>query len=206
MIFVGAKALRKTLPPILDELGVNWNPEPHKFPSRGSHRCPGTNAFYALHRKALDNAERVAILPLSPFPNYQRSSPIENPLPTKSPVTSEISPRAFRGLLADTLRFWELRRMIYNLVLVAVVFAWVAGTWPHFRPMFTPHSLLLLVILALIANACYCAAYLVDIPMQFSASGAVWKRRRWALWLAGTLFAVLLANYWIVDEIYPFVR
>jgi hypothetical protein len=56
------------------------------------------------------------------------------------------------------------------------------------------------------ANFCYCAAYLVDIPMQFSPLSAVWKRRRWGLWLAGMLIAILLANYWIADEIYGFVR
>jgi hypothetical protein len=104
------------------------------------------------------------------------------------------------------MRFWEFRRLIYNFALFAVVVAWVAGSWPHFRPMIDVHSLLLLTILAILANACYCAAYLVDIPMQCSSLSAMWKRWRWTLWLAGTLFAILLANYWIVDEIYPFVR
>ena len=121
------------------------------------------------------------------------------PLPSGTPTN-------FRGLLGNSLRFWELRRLIYNLVLFTVVVTWVAATWPHFRPMFEVHSLLLLAILALVANACYCAAYLVDIPMQYSALGNFWRRRRWTLWLAGVLLAILLANYWISDEIYPFVR
>jgi len=112
----------------------------------------------------------------------------------------------FRALIGESLRFWELRRLIYNLVLFTVVVTWVAITWPHFRPMIEVHSLLLLAILALLANACYCAAYLVDIPMQCSAFNGLWKRRRWILWLVGTLLAILFANYWIVDEIYPFVR
>lgn len=112
----------------------------------------------------------------------------------------------FRGLLANSLRYWELRRLLYNLLLLAVVAAWVAATWPHFRPMIEVHSLLLFVILALLANACYCAAYFVDIPMQFSAANDLWRRWRWTVWLAGTLLAILLANYWIADEIYPFVR
>jgi hypothetical protein len=34
----------------------------------------------------------------------------------------------------------------------------------------------------------------------------VWRRRRWVLWLAGVIFAIVLTNYWIVDEIYPYVR
>ncbi|HEV3420918.1 MAG TPA: hypothetical protein VG075_11480 [Candidatus Acidoferrum sp.] len=125
---------------------------------------------------------------------------------TPSPGPYESSPPAFRRLIADAMRFWEYRRLIYNFVLLAVVVAWVAGTWPHFRPMFEVHSLLLLAILALLANACYCAAYLVDIPMQCSGVGNLWRRWRWILWVAGMLLAILLANYWIVDEIYPFVR
>lgn len=112
----------------------------------------------------------------------------------------------FRGLLGDSLRYWELRRLLYNLILLAVVAAWVAITWPHFRPMIEVHSVLLFAILALLANACYCAVYIVDIPMQCSVFNNRWRSRRWILWLAGTLLAILLANYWIADEIYPFVR
>ncbi|HET6929129.1 MAG TPA: hypothetical protein VFI45_02315 [Candidatus Acidoferrum sp.] len=122
-----------------------------------------------------------------------------------TPLTTPTSPN-FRSLLADSLRYWEFRRLFYNLVLLAVVAAWVAATWPHFRPMIDLHSLLLLAILALLANAFYCAAYIVDIPLQFSAVDQLWRRRRWILWLAGMLLAVLMANYWIADEIYPFVR
>jgi hypothetical protein len=28
----------------------------------------------------------------------------------------------------------------------------------------------------------------------------------WILWLMGMLFAIVFENYWIADEIYPFVR
>ena len=124
---------------------------------------------------------------------------MDTPLATPTPPN-------FRTLLSDSLRYWEFRRLFYNLVLLAVVAAWVATSWPHFRPMIEIHSLLLLAILALLANACYCAAYIVDLPMLFSLVGERWRRRRWILWLAGMLLATLMANYWIADEIYPFVR
>jgi hypothetical protein len=72
--------------------------------------------------------------------------------------------------------------------------------------VFTLQSLLLLSILALLANACYCAAYLVDLPMQSLSVGDALRRLRWVLWVIGTLFAIVFENYWIADEIYPFVR
>jgi hypothetical protein len=119
--------------------------------------------------------------------------------------TQESPSQPFRELFANAVRFWEPWRLLYNLLLSLVVAAWVITTWPHFRPAMRLQSLLLLVVLGLIANLCYCAAYLIDIPMQQSPFWENWKRRRWALWLVGMLFAILLANYWIVDEIYPFV-
>jgi len=129
-----------------------------------------------------------------------------SPPTSQSPTLPQPPLAPFRALLADAIRFWELRRIFYNLALSIVAVAWLVMTWPHFRPALTLHSLFLFFILALLANACYCAAYLVDIPMQHSALATVWRRRRWVLFLAGSLFAILLANYWIVDEIYPDFR
>ena len=113
---------------------------------------------------------------------------------------------SFRQVVTGALRFWEPVRLLYNLVLAAVVIVWIVATWPHFHPALVRSSLPPLAALALIANVCYCAAYLVDIPMQLSPLRSVWRRRRWALWLAGMLIAILLANYWIADEIYPFIH
>jgi hypothetical protein len=126
--------------------------------------------------------------------------------PTQSQSLSKLPSDPFRALFADAIRFWEPRRLVYNFLLAAVVVVWLVTTWPHFRPALTLLSLLLLAVLALLANVCYCAAYFVDIPMQRSSLSAVWRRQRWGLWLLGTLLAIVLANYWIVDEIYPFVR
>lgn len=110
-----------------------------------------------------------------------------------------------RALLDDALRYWEPRRIVYNLVLAAVVLGWLVLTWPHFRAALTVRSLLLLFVLAVLANVCYCTAYLVDIPLQLSSFRGLWLRWRWGLWLTGMLFAAILAAYWIADEIYPYV-
>jgi hypothetical protein len=131
---------------------------------------------------------------------------MDGPQPLESPGSGVSPSTQFRGILDDAIRYWERRRLAYNLVLALVVIAWVASTRPHFRGALTLESLLALVILATLANVCYCAAYLVDIPMHYSSFCVVWRRRRWGLWLTGMLFAVALENYWIVDEIYPNVR
>jgi hypothetical protein len=131
---------------------------------------------------------------------------MDTALPTQSQDLGKSPLVSFRGLLLDAIRFWEPRRLIYNFILATVVMVWLVASWPHFRPMLTPHSLLLLAILALLANACYSAAYLVDLAMQTLSIGTALRRLRWALWIIGTLLAILLANYWIADEIYPFVQ
>ena len=105
--------------------------------------------------------------------------------------------------LGEAIRYWEPRRIWYNLALTALAGAWVLLTWPHFRHALTLHHLLALLVLAALANLCYSAAYLVDVPMQRSSFNVALRRRRWALWLLGTLLAVLIACYWIADEIYP---
>jgi hypothetical protein len=142
---------------------------------------------------------------LQPRPSSSEIRVPTPPITTSNPPDNS-SPESFRATWANAIRYWEPRRLFYNLVLTAVVFTWIAASWPHFRPAFNLTALFLLVILGLIANACYCAAYLIDIPLQQSSLAARWKNRRWTLWWIGMLFAVLLANYWIADEIYPFVQ
>jgi hypothetical protein len=118
---------------------------------------------------------------------------------------SRSSRHRFRPAFADAVGFWEPRRLVYNLVLGGVVMTWIVASWPHFRPALTLDALLAFAVLGLLANLCYCAAYLVDIPMLLSGLGAGWKRRRWILWLLGMIVAFILTNYWIADEVYPYV-
>jgi hypothetical protein len=125
---------------------------------------------------------------------------------TPESSTGDSQPNRFLQMLGDAARFWEPRRIAYNSILVGVVAAWVAATWPHFRPALTLEALGIMTVLALLANLCYCAAYFVDIPMQLSAVGADWRRSRWILWIAGMILAFVFTNYWIADEIYPFIR
>jgi hypothetical protein len=112
----------------------------------------------------------------------------------------------FLELLSTSARFWEPRRILYNFFLTAVCVIWLVGSWPHFRPALELSTLFPMAALALFANICYSAAYLVDIPLLSSPSRSSWLSRRWILWVAGMLLALLLENYWIADEIYPDVH
>jgi hypothetical protein len=110
-----------------------------------------------------------------------------------------------RETVSETIRYWELRRVWYNLALALLVVWWIVRTWPHFAPVMNLESLGKLLILAALANVCYSTAYVVDFTVQSSTFAAGWLRWRGLLWLAGTLFALLFATYWIGDEIYPYV-
>jgi hypothetical protein len=123
------------------------------------------------------------------------------------PAEFKESPSAsFKERLTDAIRFWERQRVLYNLVLVGVVLVWFVATWPHFRPAMHLFRLFQLIGLGLIANGLYCSAYFLDLPKQRSGVSADWQRWRWQLWVLGTLLAFLITNYWIADEIYPFVN
>jgi hypothetical protein len=116
-------------------------------------------------------------------------------------ASSPLSPASGAPLSAP--RFWELRRLIYNLVLTAVALFWFMTAWSHYRTAVNWSAFGALLVLALLANVCYSAAYLAEIPIQQLAPRELWNRLRRALWIVGTVFAVLLESYWINDEIYP---
>lgn len=98
-------------------------------------------------------------------------------------------------------RYWERRRIPYNVVLLLVVLGSIALTWPGSRAILRFTSLLPLFMLAVIANICYTSVYVVDIPVQLSGFRSSWAKWRWILWSIGTLFAAVLAFYWMGDEV-----
>lgn len=110
---------------------------------------------------------------------------------------------SLREILSNAIRYWETRRLVYNLILAALVVGQFASVWPRSRVVFQWEPLLSLFILAVMANVCYSAAYLADIPMQYSAYRARWLNWRGGLWIIGTLCASAIAFYWLVDEILP---
>jgi len=113
---------------------------------------------------------------------------------------------SLREGISSAVRFWELRRLVYNIVLTLLVIGWVVFTWPHFFPALSFFTFVIMLKLAAIANLCYCAAYPVDMALQLlSLIPECLRRSRTLLWWAGMIFALVLAYYWIGDEIYPYV-
>jgi hypothetical protein len=124
----------------------------------------------------------------------------------KQPMTSDqpIAENAHFSI-RSAARFWEPRRLLYNLALTATALFWLFKDWTLFLPAMKWSTLRAVSVLALLANLCYCAAYLADLAIQQLPSSA-WTRSRWAVFSLGTLFAMLFASYWINDEIYPYVN
>ena len=115
---------------------------------------------------------------------------------TKSAVPDDGADRPrFADLAADAIRYWEPRRLVYNLILFAVVVVHFAASWPASKAFLTRDPLLVFFGLAVLANVAYCAAYAVDLFAQFSGMRGAWVRRRWWVLLIGSAFAAVLAHF-----------
>jgi hypothetical protein len=96
-----------------------------------------------------------------------------------------------KDIITDSLRFWEVRRIAYNLILSLVV---IFGFWINAdRYPIDVERLTVLFVLAVIANLLYCSAYLPDLLIQMSAYRDTWRKYRFGLFAIGTLFAAVLA-------------
>ena len=102
---------------------------------------------------------------------------------------------SIREYATEAIRYWEPRRVIYNVVLAVIVaFYFVAGL-PGSKQVLTADSILVLFLLAVVANVAYCAAYLVDIFVQMSSFRELWRTGRWILFVVGLAFAAILTRF-----------
>ena len=100
-----------------------------------------------------------------------------------------------REAVADALRYWEPRRIIYNIVLAGVVIGHLAAGWPESGARLTVDVILGLFFLAVLANICYCAAYAVDLFVQLSGLQAFQAKGRAAIFVVGTAFGAVIAHF-----------
>lgn len=120
--------------------------------------------------------------------------------------TENESPTERPNAIRDAAQWWEPRRILYNVAIAAVFVALTVRTWPRLQPELNSSAVAPLIVLALLANLCYSAAYVVDLAM-FSVPAPPYRNRwRWTLFGAGTLFAMFFETYWFLDEILPPMR
>jgi hypothetical protein len=101
----------------------------------------------------------------------------------------------FREALTDSMRYWEPRRIVYNLALLAVVGIHALLAWRGSVFAFTTDTALVLFLLWVLANVAYCAAYIADIPVQFSGFRPLWLKVRVVVFVVGIAFAAVLAHF-----------
>ena len=106
--------------------------------------------------------------------------------------------QTMRESLTDAIRYWEPRRLVYNAILGAIVLAYFARGYPASKAGLSVDGVLFIILLAVLANVAYCAAYIVDVFAQASEYRESWRKKRWILFAIGLLFAGILTRFWAV--------
>ena len=127
----------------------------------------------------------------------------QSPMPEYDSCSCNVWPDAgysviyesFRDYTTEAIRYWEPRRLFYNLILVAVVVITFGLNLPSSRAAIAVDSVLWLFLLAVLANVAYCAAYIADLFVQASAFRPHWQQFRWLLFALGSAFAAVLTHY-----------
>lgn len=96
-----------------------------------------------------------------------------------------------KQLITESLRYWEPRRIIYNVALALVLVGSMLWRQAPFSEL-TWQRVVSLLVAAAVANVLYCSAYVVDVFVQLSDYAPAWRRRRWLLLAAGTLLAAAI--------------
>ena len=111
-----------------------------------------------------------------------------------------------RDYFTDAIRFWEPRRVVYNLVLAAIVVAYFVAGYPSSKGVLSVDFALGLFLLAIAANIAYCAAYLADVFVQASGFREIWQRLRWVLFVIGTLVAAIITRFMSMGMFHPLTQ
>ena len=106
----------------------------------------------------------------------------------------------FRHYRREAIKYWERRRIIWNLLLVppALFSYWFALQFPdpeQVSPVFGFDQVAMLFFAAAVgANICYCAAYIAEFLMADSNLEGGWQNGgRTAVFVAGCVIGVGLA-------------
>ena len=97
--------------------------------------------------------------------------------------------------ISAAIRFWEPMRVLYNLVLAVIVGLHFWSGLPASKEFLGADSMLVLFLLAVGANICYCAAYVPDVFAQLSEFRDAWRYVRWVVFAVGTLVAAIITHF-----------
>jgi hypothetical protein len=114
-----------------------------------------------------------------------------------------VNASSFKDYVTDAIKFWERWRLVYNLVLAAIVIIHFGAGYPASKAVLTLDSALGLFLLAVVANIAYCAAYIADIFAQASGFRELWQRYRWLLFVIGTTFAAIITHFVATGVFHP---
>lgn len=98
----------------------------------------------------------------------------------------------WRAAATNAIRYWEPRRIVYNVVLAAITIAYFAAYYPRSRAALSLDEGLFIFLLAVLANVAYSSAYIADVFFQLSDYHQLWRKYRWLLFVIGTVFAGII--------------
>jgi hypothetical protein len=122
---------------------------------------------------------------------------------TGVPVPTDLGTR-LREVIADGIRYWEPRRLVFNAVLAVIVLVYFFLGLPRSRTQLSIELVFVVFLLAVLANICYCVAYVGDVFVQVAGLSAVWRRWRWILFAIGLAFAAIVTR-WIAMGMFGIV-
>ena len=104
-----------------------------------------------------------------------------------------------RSAFTDAVRYWEKKRIIYNVGLLLIVGGYFIHSMPLSVDVISFDSILILFVLAVLANIFYSAAYIVDVFLQLTDFAAIWRKKRWILFTIGFVLAAIITRFISMD-------
>jgi drug/metabolite transporter (DMT)-like permease len=105
---------------------------------------------------------------------------------------------SFRERITEAIRYWELRRLIYNAILFLILAVYFTMNYPASKNALSVDEVLMFFLLAVLANVAYCAAYLPDVFAQASGFREQWQKYRWLVFIIGATFAGVITRFFAV--------
>jgi len=102
---------------------------------------------------------------------------------------------SLRNTVSSAIRFWEPLRLVYNAALAVIVLTYFVLGLPASKKAVSVDGVLVLFLLAVIANVAYCSAYVVDVFAQASMYREIWRKARWILFVIGLTFSAILTRF-----------